>query len=251
MLVRGLLTETADLLVKGTLDPASPAGRAIGYRQAIDFLAQEARLGGREGVHEKDEQGGDEAAGADPDTRFMAFYRTFAAKTRQYSGEQMKWFRSKKGRDFSWQAWELGGPIKEGRVAGGEGKTSRQRQGCGNDDGGDASLLSQVSRAGDGVGWSDVVDSIAKSFELCPEAFDDELDGEYQASLRSENQKRARDMKNYIPGVSLLGDKETLWRLVRETKQLAARVREAQLERQTAVTVGVEEGVKGWHAGSR
>lgn len=249
--MRGLLAETADLLVKGTLDPASPAGRAIGYRQAIEFLTQEARLGGWEDVHEKDEQGGDEAAGADPDTRFMAFYRTFAAKTRQYSGEQMKWFRSKKGRDFSWQAWNLGGPIKEGRVAGGGGKTSRQRQDRGNDDGRDASFPSRVSRAGDGVDWMDVVASIAKSFELCPEAFDDELDGEYQASLRSENQKRARDMKNYIPGVSLLGDGETLWRLVQETKELAARVREAQLARQAGVNVEVEEGVKEWHAGSR
>lgn len=250
MLMRGLLTETADLLVKGTLDPASPAGRAIGYRQAIDFLNQEARLGGWGGIQEKGGKGEDEAAGADPNTRFMTFYKTFTAKTRQYSGEQMKWFRSKKGRDFSWQAWNLGGPIEEGRVAGS--KAPRQQRQDGSDaNERDASLPSHVSRAGDGVGWKDVVASIANSFQLSPEAFDDELDGEYQASLRSENEKRARDMKNFIPGVSLLGDRETLWGLVQGTKELASRVGEAQLERQAGVEVEVEEGVKGWHAGSR
>ncbi|CAN0481930.1 unnamed protein product, partial [Scytosiphon promiscuus] len=199
MLQRGMLTETADLLIRGMLDPASPAGRAIGYRQAIDFLSQEAQLAG----NNDDDKTAAAAAGTgsgrgvgekvpDPDTRYLQLFTTFAAKTRQYSGEQMKWFRSPKGRDFSWQAWSLGGPIEEG--------------------------------AGDGCDWLAVATSIAESFDMSREAFEEELDGEHQASLRRENLKRAGDMKRYIPQVSLLGDKDALRSLVQETEGLATRL---------------------------
>lgn len=245
MLQRGMLTETADLLVRGMLDPASPAGRAIGYRQAIDFLSQEAQLAGS---NDGDKIASSSAAAAgtgsscgvgekvpDPDTRYLQFFTTFAAKTRQYSGEQMKWFRSPKGRDFSWQAWSLGGPIEEGC------RSARDIR----------SFPDPVVRAGDGCDWLDVATSIAESFDISREAFEEELDGERQASLRRENLKRAGDMKRYIPQVSLLGDKDTLRSLVQETEGLATRLCESQRERQTGVEAGVREGVQGWHAGNR
>lgn len=38
MLRSGLMEETAQLLSQGLLDPASPPGRAIGYRQTIEYL---------------------------------------------------------------------------------------------------------------------------------------------------------------------------------------------------------------------
>lgn len=40
MVQSGLLQETADLLVQNILDPESPPGRAIGYRQTIDYLCR-------------------------------------------------------------------------------------------------------------------------------------------------------------------------------------------------------------------
>lgn len=40
MVERGLLEETADLLSMAILNPSSPPGRAIGYRQAIEYLLQ-------------------------------------------------------------------------------------------------------------------------------------------------------------------------------------------------------------------
>lgn len=248
MLRRGLLAETADLLVRRMLDPASPAGRAIGYRQTIDFLDQEARLAGHNetGTAMATVNGGGEEI-ADPETRFLQFFITFAAKTRQYSGEQMKWFRSPKGRDFSWQAWDLGGPIKEGHRSG---ETAARRNGRSNN-GESRSVPASVTRAGDGCSWPDVATSIAESFKLPRKVFDEELDGEYQASLRSENQIRAGDMKRYVPGVSLLGDSEALRSFVHQTKELATRLRKAQLERQAGVDAGVEDRVQGWHAGSR
>jgi len=48
MIEKGLLEETASLLAAGVLDPASPPGRAIGYRQAIEYLSKE-RVEGEEG----------------------------------------------------------------------------------------------------------------------------------------------------------------------------------------------------------
>jgi len=49
MVEKGLLEETASLLSAGVLDPSSPPGRAIGYRQAIEYLS-------KEGVKNKEEE---------------------------------------------------------------------------------------------------------------------------------------------------------------------------------------------------
>ena len=242
MLQRGMLTETADLLIRGMLDPASPAGRAIGYRQAIDFLSQEAQLAGNKDAEAAAAAaaGGGSSCGigeksTDPEARFLQFCTMFAAKTRQYSGEQMKWFRSPKGRDFSWQAWGLGGPIEEGC------RSARETR----------SSPAPVVRAGDGRDWPDVATSIAESFDISREEFEEQLDGEHQASLRSENQIRAGDMKRYVPQVSLLGDRGSLRSLVQETQELATRLRESQLQRQSGVEEGAREAAHGWHPGNR
>lgn len=277
MLTRGLLPETADLVVRGLLDPASPAGRAIGYRQAIDFLFQEARLlestdttgnpvtasrpaaaaaavasaggGGDGGIVAGEGEG---TPAADPETRFVDFVLAFAAKTRQYAADQMKWFRSSKGRDFSWQAWDLGGPIEE--VRGGRANAPGGAQ--------PAAAAFARARAGDGCDWRGVAASIAEKYQLSREAFDEELDGGFQASLREENRKRAGDMKRYVTELSLLGggsgsgsgggrrQEEALRNLVRETRELATRIRQAHPDgfRNGGETVAE---VQGWHAGTR
>lgn len=257
MLRRGLLKETADLLVRGVLDPASPAGRAIGYRQAIDFLFEEARLVEASTARVEDNgmssgvaatgggnDGGRGEGAAEPEARFVEFLLTFTAKTRQYSADQMKWFRSSKGCDFSWEAWDLGGPIEEVRRAssGGGGGTKAPQ-----------ATARAGSRAGDGCDRRGVASSIMEKFELSRAAFDKDLGGEYQASLRSENRKRAADMKRYATELSLLvggiDQKENLRSLVRETKELATMIRRAQPDR-FRDGAGVAE-VRGWHAGTR
>lgn len=81
MLRGGLLRETGALLASGELEPGSPPGRAVGYRQAIDYLI---RPDAREGDAEA----------------FRAFARAFAQASRAYAAQQMKWFRKEAA--FEW-----------------------------------------------------------------------------------------------------------------------------------------------------
>ena len=81
MLTKGLLEETSTNLLSGALLPSSPAGRAIGYRQALTYLA---RPNWRDG---------------DADA-LGEFVRDFTAVSRRYAGQQTKWFRSEPS--FEW-----------------------------------------------------------------------------------------------------------------------------------------------------
>ena len=76
MLARGLLEETANLRAAGRLPASSTAARAIGYRQALDYL--EARVSGQ--------------ADASLDS-YVAFCRQFRTASRNYAAEQLKWYR--------------------------------------------------------------------------------------------------------------------------------------------------------------
>mmetsp|Transcript_904 Transcript_904/g.3071 ORF Transcript_904/g.3071 Transcript_904/m.3071 type:complete len:474 (+) Transcript_904:395-1816(+) len=85
MLRRGLVTEVADLLSARRLPPDSPASRAIGYRQVIDYLENKRLL---------DDDGADDD-GAD----YVDFCKRFATATRNYAADQIKWYR--RDDDFS------------------------------------------------------------------------------------------------------------------------------------------------------
>lgn len=244
MLERGLLVETAELLVEGRLDPASPAGRAIGYRQAIDFLSQEAGIcaSGGEGDSERGIHGMQGAV--DAKNRFLEFYGGFATKTRQYAADQMKWFRSPKGRDFMWQVWDLGGAGAPDQAGGGSHSHPW---------GTATSATGRVSWAGDGRSREDVADSIAECFEMSREAFDEELGGEHQGSLRTENGRRARDMKRYVPAVTEvhLGHEPSLARLVLQAEQLSTRLRETRSVRSMDDSTRTGEERQGWTSANR
>ena len=76
MLARGLLEETANLRATGRLPSSSTAARAIGYRQALDYL--EARVSGE--------------ADASLES-YVDFCRQFRTASRNYAAEQLKWYR--------------------------------------------------------------------------------------------------------------------------------------------------------------
>jgi len=88
MLQSGLLEETTEQLLDGTLLPSSAAGRAIGYRQTIEYLTRKK-------------------------WRYQApsplsqFVKGFATQSRQYAAKQTRWFRTEQ--NFEWVPvdWEL------------------------------------------------------------------------------------------------------------------------------------------------
>ena len=91
MLGGGLLEETTDLLVAGKLLPSSPAGRAIGYRQVLQYLVRPRWTR------------------QDP-SAFRDFVEGFAAASRRYAAQQTKWFRSEAG--FEWVEADWDHPEK-------------------------------------------------------------------------------------------------------------------------------------------
>jgi hypothetical protein len=70
-----------ELLLSGSLLPSHPAGRAIGYRQTLDYLL-------RSRYAPKDQEA------------LTSFVHTFAAASRRYAQQQTKWFRSEP--EFEW-----------------------------------------------------------------------------------------------------------------------------------------------------
>jgi len=81
MLLRGLLLEVANLLLDQKLALGTSPARAIGYRQAIDYLLRQ------------DAQENDIDA-------FKAFFNDFTTASRNYAASQMKWYR--KDKQFLW-----------------------------------------------------------------------------------------------------------------------------------------------------
>jgi tRNA dimethylallyltransferase len=72
MVIRGLIQETADLLLQGQLPVM--AARAIGYRQTLDYLQREnAQMNNRAALE--------------------AYLNEFTTSTRRYAKRQMQWFR--------------------------------------------------------------------------------------------------------------------------------------------------------------
>ena len=83
LVLAGILAETAGLLARDTLRPGSVASRAIGYRQAIEYLCRSNGDGSGDG--EPFERGDEKA--------FDAFLQKFGTATRNYAAQQLKWFR--------------------------------------------------------------------------------------------------------------------------------------------------------------
>jgi hypothetical protein len=110
MVVGGLVGETAGLLASGRMAVDSMAARAIGYRQAAEYLTREAPTGqgeaheaaptGQGEAHEAPRPGSGAAAEAGPrsgaadDTgnvaAFEAFFVKFGTATRNYATQQIK-----------------------------------------------------------------------------------------------------------------------------------------------------------------
>lgn len=91
----------AELLRTGVLVPQTTAGKSIGYRQVAQYVLSEA------GPVTPANTLGAPLANAGEE-RFRAFLNNFCTVSRQYSTEQMKWFRKDKA--YLWVRSELEKP---------------------------------------------------------------------------------------------------------------------------------------------
>mmetsp|Transcript_1091 Transcript_1091/g.3391 ORF Transcript_1091/g.3391 Transcript_1091/m.3391 type:complete len:430 (+) Transcript_1091:59-1348(+) len=87
---KGLIDEVKTLLELDKLRSESSAGRAIGYRQTIEYLLSRARA----------RTDGGTAAGASAVGAFRAYLDNFMSATRQYARRQLQWFRNEP--NFVW-----------------------------------------------------------------------------------------------------------------------------------------------------
>lgn len=86
MLQQGLLEETTSELLRGHLLPSSPAGRAIGYRQTLQYLTR------------RDWKKNDASS-------LREYITLFTGATRKYAREQTKWFRNEPSFQFVPANW--------------------------------------------------------------------------------------------------------------------------------------------------
>jgi tRNA dimethylallyltransferase len=102
MICDGLLVEVLRLYGDGCLRPSSMAARAIGYRQALQFLAQHQVALLRDDwvdgfdCSAKAQRGHECSANAAMHGALIKFISSMQAATRQYSTRQLTWFKSDK-----------------------------------------------------------------------------------------------------------------------------------------------------------
>jgi tRNA dimethylallyltransferase len=94
----GVLHESASMLLAGIKPGSTPASRAIGYRQTMDFLARRAERLGR------DETDGDETDDAFfcSHEKFLAYVLETQRATRAFAKRQFTWFRGEKEGRYFW-----------------------------------------------------------------------------------------------------------------------------------------------------
>ena len=96
----GVLHESASMLLAGIKPGSTPASRAIGYRQTMDFLARRAERLGRD---ETDETDGDKTdAFFCSHEKFLAYVLETQRATRAFAKRQFTWFRGEKEGRYFW-----------------------------------------------------------------------------------------------------------------------------------------------------
>lgn len=93
----GVLAESASMLLAGIAPGSTPASRAIGYRQTMDFLARRAD---RLETDETDETEGDDAFCSHD--AFLAYVEETQRATRAFAKRQFTWFRGEKEGRYFW-----------------------------------------------------------------------------------------------------------------------------------------------------
>eukprot|EP00908_Phaeocystis_cordata_P002549 Transcript_12766.p2 GENE.Transcript_12766~~Transcript_12766.p2 ORF type:complete len:480 (-),score=191.13 Transcript_12766:23-1462(-) len=180
MLEGGLLEEVTEELLQLRLLPSSPAGRSIGYRQALEFLTREPYA-------------------ADDAAALLQFVEGFTAASRRYAAQQVKWFRNEPS--FAWlQAdWARAAPAPaaaagqppEGGAAGG---------------GGAAAAGGGPAAAAAAAAPPLCLEQVLAAFRCSRADFDAGLAAPSQAALRAPRPDEGKAMRRYVPSLPVLSD---------------------------------------------
>ena len=102
----GMLAESAAMLLSGIKPGSTPASRAIGYRQTMDFLVEQSAQSAQSALGLKSEKNDDDgtATGTRPceHAAFMAYVEETQRATRAFAKRQFTWFRGEKEGQYVW-----------------------------------------------------------------------------------------------------------------------------------------------------
>ena len=209
LVLKGMLAETGRLLAEGTLRPDSMAGRAIGYRQTIEYLCRgaaavaptatsdgAAKDGGQEEetvMVDGEGEGGASSSSSSSSlssssftergdvAAFDAFFDKFGTATRNYAAQQLKWFRKDKAFVFV--------PVHLDNSGIGSSSSSSSS----------SSIGSSSSSGSSSGGGSRALETVLR-LSTCPRSeYEAEVMGAAQVAIREDLVKQGKKMRTYAP----------------------------------------------------
>ena len=194
-------------LLQLRLLPSSPAGRSIGYRQALEYLTRPAYAAG------------DEAA-------LLQFVEGFTSASRRYASQQVKWFR--KEPTFAWLQADWSRPAEAEAAAEAE------------------AVAGAAAEAGALGGAGAPCFEQARLGFLCSRAeYDAELAHAAQAELRAVRPDEGKAMRRYISRLAVLDDAQRHAALLRRADACCERLLPALEQIRTADAATAERYP--WH----
>ena len=230
----GMLAESAAMLLSGIEPGSTPASRAIGYRQTMDFLVQQSALSASSALSALDDDDDGQATETPPceHAAFLAYVEETQRATRAFAKRQFTWFRGEKEGRYRWldtsqipdaspdalvqttlDLFALGPPPETANMSFGEASA-----------GGDVFQTAFLPRDGDAPGDRDARgDWDAEALNRLAALTD--------VSRGATNHETARELKRYAPRQTVFVDPAASRRTRREVDALAEKIRKAASER--------------------
>ena len=212
----GMLAESAAMLLSGIKPGSTPASRAIGYRQTMDFLVEQSAQSAQSALSSDDDDGTTTGTRPCEHAAFMAYVEETQRATRAFAKRQFTWFRGEKQGRYRWldtsRMPDAGSPDALARATldlfalGPPPKTAS---------------FGDAPRDGDARGdWdAEALNRLAALTDVSRGATDHET---------------ARELKRYAPRQTVFVDPEASRRTRREVDALAEKIRKAASERERA-----------------
>ena len=225
----GMLAESAAMLLSGIKPGSTPASRAIGYRQTMDFLVQQSALSA---LSSDDDDGTATGTRLCEHAAFLAYVEETQRATRAFAKRQFTWFRGEKEGRYRWldtsqipdaspdalvqttlDLFALGPPPETANMSFGEASA-----------GGDVFQTAFLPRDGDAPGDRDARgDWDAEALNRLAALTD--------VSRGATDHETARELKRYEPRQTVFVDPAASRRTRREVDALAEKIRKAASER--------------------